>query len=165
MKPGPHSWMLWRRILKLLTPAPTSRTTTNRLQQKLGMWSDTHSKSGQWLSYQDSNGKFYARETHDDTEWKIFERTNGGTQLTCIDTTTEYQPTKYSTPVQIHTAAGGKKYKELGAEPETTTIDEDVPIEPAESFKQLLAEQPRWISDLTKFVTFAPDESKYNRMD
>ena len=29
----------------------------------------------------------------------------------------------------------------------------------------MLAEQPRWISDLTKFVAFAPDESKYNRMD
>ena len=97
VKPGPHSWKLWKRILKLLTTAPTSQTTTNRLQQKLGKRRTTHSKSGQWLSYQDSNDKFYVRETHDDTEWKIFECTNGGTQLTYIDTTTEYQPTKYST--------------------------------------------------------------------
>ena len=56
-------------------------------------------------------------------------------------------------------------YKELGAELETTTIDEDVPIEPAESFEQLLAEQPKWTNDLTKFVTFAPDESKYSKTD
>ena len=92
MKPGPHSWKLWKRILKLLTTAPTSRTATNRLQQKLGMWSTTHSESDQWLSYQDRDNKFYARETHDDKVWKILKRTNGRTQLTCVDTTTEYQP-------------------------------------------------------------------------
>ena len=85
--------------------------------------------------------------------------------MTCIYTTKDYQPTKYSTPVRIHTTAGGKIYKELGAEHETTTIDEDVPIGPAESFEQLLAEQPKWTRDLTKFVTFAPDESKYGKMD
>ena len=82
-----------------------------------------------------------------------------------MDTTTKCQPTKYSIPVRIHTTAGGKIYKELGAEHKTTTIDKDLPIGPAESFKQLLAEQPKWISDLTKFVTFAPDESKYSKMD
>ena len=32
--PGPHSWMLWRRILKMLTP--TSKAKTNKFQQKLG---------------------------------------------------------------------------------------------------------------------------------
>ena len=35
---------------------------------------------------------------------------------------------------------------------------------PAESFDQLLAEQPAWISDLIKFVTFAPDQHKYDKM-
>ena len=90
----------------MLTSVPT--TKTNRLQQKLGKWTNTHSESGQWLSYQDRNGKFYGRKSHEDTEWKIFECTNRGTQLTCINTTKEYQPTKYSTPVQIHTSAEGK---------------------------------------------------------
>ena len=111
VKPGKHSWFLWRRILKLLTTAPTSQTTTkNRLQQNLGKWKNTHSKSGQWLSYQDNNNKsyeretddnkrFYARETHEDKEWKIFKQTNGKTQLTCVDTITEYQPSKHSVPV------------------------------------------------------------------
>ena len=56
-------------------------------------------------------------------------------------------------------------YKELVAEFKITAVDETIPIEPAESFEQLLAEQPRWISDLTKFVSFAADESKYNSMD
>ena len=36
VKPGGHSWKLWKRILKLLTSAPTTKTKTNRLQQKLG---------------------------------------------------------------------------------------------------------------------------------
>ena len=72
----------------------------------------------------------------------IYKRTNKGTQLTCIDTTQSYQPTKYSTPVRIHTSAGGKVYKELGAELKVT---EEVTIGPVESFQQLLAEQPRWI--------------------
>ena len=102
MKPSKHSWFLWRQILKLLTTAPTAKITKNRLQQKLGKWKDTHSESGRWLLYQDNNKKFYARETHEDKEWKIFERTNGKTQLTCIDTITEYQPTKHSVPVPIH---------------------------------------------------------------
>ena len=122
--------MLWRRILKILTSAPKRKTC--KLKQRLEKWTNTHSESGQWLSYQDRNGKFYARESHKDTEWKIFERTNRETQLTCIDTTKEYQPTKYSTPVRIHTTAGGKIYTELGAELETTTIDEDVQMGPAE---------------------------------
>ena len=95
----------------MLTPNP--KITTNKLKQRLGKWIDTHSKCGQWLSHQDRNGKYYARESHEDTEWKIYERTNRGTQLTCIDTTKEYQPTKYSTPVRIHTSAGGQIYKDL----------------------------------------------------
>ena len=60
-----------------------------------------------------------------------------------MDTIAECQPTKYSFPVQIHKTAGGTIYKELGAELEATTIDENVPIGPAESFQQLLAKQPR----------------------
>ena len=56
-------------------------------------------------------------------------------------------------------------YKELGAELETTAVDENAPIGAPESFERLLAEQPIWISDLTKFVSFAADESKYNCMD
>ena len=72
---------------------------------------------------------------------------------------------KNSIPVQIHTTAGGKIYKELGVELKTTTEDEDVPIGPVESFEQLLAKQPWWISDLTKFVKFVPDERKYNSID
>ena len=81
----------------MLTPTP--KTTTNKLQQKLGKWIDTHSECGKWLSYQDRNGNFYARASHEDTEWKVYERTNKGTQLTCIDTIKEYRPTKHSTPV------------------------------------------------------------------
>ena len=98
-------------------------------------------------------------------EWKIFERTNGKSQLICIDTIAEYQPTKHSVPVRIQSTAGGATYKELGAELETTAVEENVPIGPPESFERLLAEQPRWISDLTKFVSFTADESKYNSMD
>ena len=161
-KPGEHSWMLWRRILKILTSAPT--TKTKKLKQRIGKLTNTHSKSDQWLSYQDRNGKFNAREFRKDTEWEIYEHTNRGTQLTCIDTTKEYQPTKYSTPVRIHTSAGGKIYKDLGEELKTSTINENVPIGPAELFEQLLAEQPAWISNIIKFVTFAPDQRKYDKM-
>ena len=77
--------------------------------------------------------------SHKDTEWKVYERTNKGTQLTCINTTKEYQPTKHSIPVQIHISTGGKIYKELGAE---LKIDKELPEGPAESFEQLLADQP-----------------------
>ena len=35
---------------------------------------------------------------------------------------------------------------------------------PTESFEQLLTEQPVWISDLIKFVTFAPDQREYDKM-
>ena len=60
-------------------------------------------------------------------------------QLTCIDTIEEYQPTKHSIPVQTHTAARGTIYGELGAE---LKIDDELLVGPAESFKQLIAEQP-----------------------
>ena len=73
-----------------------------------------------------------------------------------------YQPTKYSTPVQIYTSVGGIVYKELGAELKVT---EALPIGPVESFQQLLVEQPRWIRDLVQLVQFAPDKGKYNIME
>ena len=140
VKPSKYSWKIWKRILKLLTVSP--KETTNKLNERLGKWIDYHSECGEWLSYQDRNGKFYARQAHTDKEWMIYKRTNKGTQLTCIDTTQSYQPTKYSTPVRIHTSAEGTVYKELGAELKVT---EAVPIGPVESFHQLLVEQPRWI--------------------
>ena len=62
-KPGEHSWMLLRRTQKMLTP--TLNTKTRKLQQKLEKWIGTHSKFGKWLSYQDQNVNFYARETHE----------------------------------------------------------------------------------------------------
>ena len=77
-------------------PIPSPKTTTNKLKKKLEKWIDTHSECGQWLLYQNRNGNFYARVSHEDTEWNVYERTNRGTKLTCIDTTEEYQPTKHS---------------------------------------------------------------------
>ena len=53
-------------------------------------------------------------------------------------------------------------YRELGAEPK---IDNALIVGPVESCKQLLAEQPTWIRDLVKFVQFAPDKQKYNKME
>ena len=152
-KPGKHSWKVWKRTLKLLTVSP--RKTTNKLTERLGQWIDDHSECGTWLSYHDRNGKFYARQDHTDKEWMIYKRTNKGTQLTCIDTVQKYKPTKYSTPVRIHTSAGGKVYSELGAE---LKITEALIVGPIESFQQLLTEQPKWIRDLVQFVQFSPDK-------
>ena len=117
--------------------------------------SDDHSECGAWLSYQDRNRHFYARETHQDKVWIIYKRTSKGTQLTCIDTFQKYQPTKYSTLVRIHASAREIVYRELGAE---LKIKNELILGPVESFKQLLAEQPTWIQDLIKFVQFAPDK-------
>ena len=62
----------------------------------------------------------------------------------------EYQPTKHSIPVQIHTAARGTVYRELGAE---LKIDDELPVGPVDSFKQLIEDQPAWIRDLIKFFS------------
>ena len=43
-KPEDHSWMLWKKIPKTLTPSP--KTTTNKLTKRLGKWINTHSESG-----------------------------------------------------------------------------------------------------------------------
>ena len=67
----------------------------------------------------------------------------------------EYQPTKHSIPVRIHTAARGTVYRELGAE---LKIDDKLPVGPVESFEQLIVDQSAWIRDLIKFVQFAPDK-------
>ena len=57
---------------------------------------------------------------------------NKGTQLTCIDTIKEYQPTKHGIPVRIHTAARGTVYRELRAE---LKIDDELSVGPVESFE------------------------------
>ena len=82
---------------KILIPSP--KTTTNKLTKRIGKLIGTHSECRKWLSYQDCNGHFYARESHKDNEWIVYKRTNKGTQLTCIDTIKEYQPKKHSVPV------------------------------------------------------------------
>ena len=92
----------------------------------------------------------------------IYERTNKGTQKIYIDTLQKYQPTKHGNPVWIHTSARGSVYTELGAE---LKINEALIVGPAESFQQLLAEQPRWIWDLIQFVQFPPDIQKYNKIE
>ena len=81
----------------MLTPSPTANT--NKLTKRQGKWIDTHSESGQWLLYKDHDGNFYSRGSHDDAELKVYNRMKKGTQLTCIDTTSENQPTKHSVPV------------------------------------------------------------------
>ena len=43
-RPGNHSWMLWKRILKTLISFP--KTTKNKLTKRLGKWIDVHSKLG-----------------------------------------------------------------------------------------------------------------------
>ena len=131
-RPGDHSWKLCKRILKTLT---SSSKTPNRLTTQLGTWINAHSECGKWLSYQDRNENFYARETHKDKEWIVYKRTNKGTQLTYIDMIKEYKPTKHSIPVRIHTAARGTIYRELGAE---LKIDDALPVGPVDSFKQLI---------------------------
>ena len=121
----------------MLTLSP--KIATNKLKEKLGKFIDTHSECDQLLSYQDQNGNFYARVSHKDTEWKVYESTNKDTHLTLIDTTKEYRPTKHSITVWINTSAGGKIYKELRAE---LKIDKELPEGPAECFEQLWANQP-----------------------
>ena len=86
--------------------------------------------------------------SHEDIEWKVYEHTNKGTQLACIDTTEEYQLTKYSIPVRIHTGAELK-------------IDKELLEGPAESLEQLLVDQPAWISNLIEFIKFALDQGNY----
>ena len=161
-KPGPHSWILWKRILQMLTP--TLKVTTNKFQEQLGPQIKTHSECGKWPSYQERNGSFYARKINEYTEWKVYKRTNKGspTQLTCIDTTKDYQPKKYSTPVRIHKSTGGKIYTELGVK---LKIDKALSEGPAESFKELIENQPQWIRNLVKFVRFTPDSTRYGKMD
>ena len=91
----------------------------------------------------------------------IYNRTNKGKQLTCIETVQKYKSTKHSTLVQIYTSARGIMYKESGAE---LKINDNLIVCPVESFKQLLAKQIRWIWDFVKFVQFAPNKPKYNKM-
>ena len=51
----------------------------------------------------------------------------------------KYQPAKHSVLVWIHTVARGTVYRELGAE---LKIDNELPEGLAESFEQLIADQP-----------------------
>ena len=44
-KPNTYSWKKWSKLLSTLT----TRSSTTRLQQKLGKWYQSHSESGRWL--------------------------------------------------------------------------------------------------------------------
>ena len=43
-------------------------------------------------------------------------------------------------------------------------IDVELPEGPAESFEQLIVDQPQWIRDFIEFVPFEPDKRMYNQM-
>ena len=91
------------------------KKNTNRLTERLGTWIDDHNEFGEWLSHQYKNENFYGRESHKDKEWIIYKRTTKEKQLTCIDTTQEYQPTKpllmFSIDVLNFVAIGEDPYK------------------------------------------------------
>ena len=105
---------------------------------------------------------FYTRETNEDKEWIVYTHTNKGTQLTCINTIKECQPTKHSAPVRIYTATRGTVYRELGAE---FKINNKLSVGLVISFEQLIEDQPAWVRDLIKFIQFAPDKQTYNQLD
>ena len=88
--------------------------------------------------YQDQNENLYARESHKDTALKVYECTNKGTQLTCIDTTENIdQQSIVSQFESIHQQE--ERYRELRAD---LKKDEKLPDDPPESFEQLLIDQP-----------------------
>ena len=62
---------------------------------------------------------------------------NKGTQLTCINTIKDNQPTKHSVSVCIHRSAKGTVYSELGAE---LKIDNELSVGPSEVFEQLIVD-------------------------
>ena len=43
-KSDPHIWILWEQMLKMFTPSPKAKT--NKLQQQLRPWIETHSECG-----------------------------------------------------------------------------------------------------------------------
>ena len=69
--------------------------------------------------------------------WNIW---HNGTQLTCIDTTEKYKPTKYSTSARVRATIGGYIYKALGAE---LLIYDVLPVGPIELFDHLLVSQAK----------------------
>ena len=79
-RPGEYNWRLWKRIMKILPPSPTANT--NKLTKRLGKWINTHSENRQWLLYEDHDGNFYLRGSHDAAEWKAYKLTKK-----CIDMT------------------------------------------------------------------------------
>ena len=111
-----------------------------------------HTKTGMESSMQ---------ESYEDKEWIVYKRTNKGTQLTYINTIIEYQPTKLSVTVCIHTAARRTVYRELGAE---IKIDNELSVGPVKWFEQLIVDQLQWIRDLIEFVSFESDKWMYNQM-
>ena len=89
---------------------------------------------------------------HKDDKWRKYERRNKGSQLRYIDTTTEYKPAKYSTPVQVTVTARVITYTKL-------------PVGPIKSFDQLIAVQAIWIQNIFIFIRFSLDPKKYHSMD
>ena len=75
-------------------------STNNRLKKKLGLWTKNHSHYGHWKSYQETNQRVYSKHNLDDKEWRVYEIRDSSTQLTRIESETDYAPTPNSTPVK-----------------------------------------------------------------
>jgi hypothetical protein len=151
-RPNNCSWRLWRRVLKTFT-INTITGNSRKLTTSLASWTENHSKSGQWESYQSKDKKIYKYKKGSEEKPQYWEQyTKHGTQLR-LETVVEYKnfsPTE-GTPIEIGSLTNGKSYSNMIKEIRQKE-------QPKKTYAQMvnwnnfLLSQPSWIQALIKDV-------------
>jgi hypothetical protein len=157
-KPNSYSWKFWKKAIRSFT------TDDKKLELELGPWTNQHSKSGKWESYQsniDNNIYHHCNNKEDNhQDWEVYERQ--GYQLTLInEMELDEFKIRNGTPIQIKSLANGMKYGEM-----TAVIVKDKNTQnaygPDVSWDRFIQAQPEWVRVLLEDVHFFSEDGYSN---
>ena len=156
--PNNRSWRLWKRVLQTFT-INTITNNSRKLITPLAEWTNNHSKSGRWETYQAHDKKIYKYKQSQEGTTEYWEQyAKHGTKLR-LEEDIEY--TKFSpsdgTPIETETISNGNSH--------CSTINEirkeeqqKITYGPMVNWDNFLTSQPPWIRALLEDVEFYTTE-------
>jgi hypothetical protein len=159
-KPNSYSWKFWKEAIQSFT------TNGTKLNKVLGSWTEHHSKSGVWESYQANDNKVYdLRDNKEDDDntyqyWDVYDRK--GYQLELVDSLDldEFNCNE-GTPIQINSLANGMLYGKMTAIVVKDKLAKNT-YGPDVSWDRFILTQPKWVCALLDDVHFFSDDGYSN---
>ncbi|OEU21556.1 hypothetical protein FRACYDRAFT_235180 [Fragilariopsis cylindrus CCMP1102] len=156
--PNNRSWRLWRRVLQTFT-INTITNNSRKLITPLAEWTNNHSKSGRWETYQAHDKKIYKYKQSQEGTTEYWEQyAKHGTKLR-LEKDIEYKKFSPSegTPIETETISNGNSH--------CSTINkirkeeqQNITYGPMVNWDNFLTSQPTWIQALLEDVEFYTTE-------